>query len=199
MEEILASIRRIIADDQDRVLPARFSGASIRPVTPAAIPQQAFEAEEDDSVGDLAEDDEDAAPGNAPLHELPAASDRGAEPAEEPAPPQAHASAEPAPRMPPESRQEPPVLAPRIPFEAGQESPVPADRDPPLVSPQVHAAAGQAFQRLAATAHPRPALTMEEHVTEMLRPMLRAWLDENLPAIVERLVEAEIERIRRGR
>ena len=29
----------------------------------------------------------------------------------------------------------------------------------------------------------------------MLRPMLKAWLDENLPAIVERLVRAEIERI----
>jgi hypothetical protein len=214
MEEILASIRRIIADDQDRVLPARFSGASIRPVAPAAIPQQAFEAEEDEPAGDPAEDDEDAAPGDALLHELPASSDRAPEPADEPAPPQAHASAEPAPRIPLESRQEPPVLAPRIPFEAGQESPAPADRDPPLVSPQVHApadrdpplvspqvhaAAGQAFQRLAATAHPRPALTMEEHVTEMLRPMLRAWLDENLPAIVERLVEAEIERIRRGR
>lgn len=33
---------------------------------------------------------------------------------------------------------------------------------------------------------------------EMLRPMLKAWLDENLPAMVERLVAAEIERIARG-
>ena len=56
-----------------------------------------------------------------------------------------------------------------------------------------------AFQRLAATVRPRPALTMEEHVTEMLRPMLRAWLDENLPPLVERLVQAEIERISRSR
>jgi cell pole-organizing protein PopZ len=199
MEEILASIRRIIADDQDRVLPARFSGASIRPVTPAEIPQQAFEAEEDESAEDLAEDDEDAAPGDAPLHELPASSDRAAEPAEEPGPPQAHASPEPAPRIPLESRQESPAPAQRIPFEAGQESPAPAGRDEPLVSPQAHAAAEQAFQRLSATAHPRSSLTMEEHVTEMLRPMLKAWLDENLPALVERLVEAEIERIRRGR
>ena len=33
---------------------------------------------------------------------------------------------------------------------------------------------------------------------EMLRPMLKAWLDDNLPAIVERLVSAEIERVARG-
>ena len=32
----------------------------------------------------------------------------------------------------------------------------------------------------------------------MLRPMLKAWLDENLPDIVERLVRAEIERLARG-
>ena len=30
---------------------------------------------------------------------------------------------------------------------------------------------------------------------EMLRPMLRSWLDDNLPTLVERLVRAEIERL----
>lgn len=35
---------------------------------------------------------------------------------------------------------------------------------------------------------------------EMLRPMLKTWLDENLPRVVEGLVRQEIERItRRGR
>lgn len=33
---------------------------------------------------------------------------------------------------------------------------------------------------------------------EMLRPMLKTWLDDNLPVIVERLVSAEIERVARG-
>jgi Protein of unknown function (DUF2497) len=33
-------------------------------------------------------------------------------------------------------------------------------------------------------------------VCEMLRPMLKAWLDDNLPALVERLVRTEIERPR---
>ena len=41
--------------------------------------------------------------------------------------------------------------------------------------------------------------TQEELVSELMRPMLKTWLDENLPAIVERLVRAEIERISRAR
>jgi uncharacterized protein len=36
-------------------------------------------------------------------------------------------------------------------------------------------------------------------VTELLRPMLKSWLDDNLPSIVERLVRAEIERVTRNR
>ena len=34
---------------------------------------------------------------------------------------------------------------------------------------------------------------------EMMRPMLKEWLDENLPSLVERVVEKEIARISRGR
>jgi uncharacterized protein len=36
-------------------------------------------------------------------------------------------------------------------------------------------------------------------VSEILRPMLKSWLDEHLPEIVDRLVRAEIERVSRGR
>jgi cell pole-organizing protein PopZ len=39
---------------------------------------------------------------------------------------------------------------------------------------------------------------MEETVKELLRPMLKQWLDDNLPPLVERLVRAEIERVARG-
>ncbi|MCB4770085.1 DUF2497 domain-containing protein [Ancylobacter sp. Lp-2] len=39
--------------------------------------------------------------------------------------------------------------------------------------------------------------SMEDVVTDALRPMLRSWLDENLPELVERLVRAEIERVAR--
>ena len=41
--------------------------------------------------------------------------------------------------------------------------------------------------------------SLEDVVKEMLRPMLKAWLDDNLPRIVERLVRMEIERVARGR
>ena len=41
--------------------------------------------------------------------------------------------------------------------------------------------------------------TLEELVSEMLQPMLKAWLDDNLPGLVDRLVQAEIERISRAK
>ena len=43
------------------------------------------------------------------------------------------------------------------------------------------------------------ARTLEDLVKEMLRPMLKTWLDDNLPGMVERIVRAEIERVSRGR
>ena len=70
----------------------------------------------------------------------------------------------------------------------------------PLVSPATHASAegtcnGVAEIVLAGTPQP-----VEGLMREMLRPLLRTWLDDNLPAIVEGLVRAEIERVaRRGR
>jgi uncharacterized protein len=61
------------------------------------------------------------------------------------------------------------------------------------------AAVDAAFGTLAQTAQPRNGRTVEELVSELIRPMLKTWLDDNLPAIVERLVRAEIERLSRGR
>lgn len=45
---------------------------------------------------------------------------------------------------------------------------------------------------------PSGSRTIEEVVREMLKPMLKTWLEENLPSVVERLVRAEIERVSRG-
>ncbi|MGB9151518.1 MAG: DUF2497 domain-containing protein, partial [Alphaproteobacteria bacterium] len=39
--------------------------------------------------------------------------------------------------------------------------------------------------------------TLEDMVVELMRPLLKDWLDKNLPAVVERLVQKEIERIAR--
>jgi cell pole-organizing protein PopZ len=41
--------------------------------------------------------------------------------------------------------------------------------------------------------------TLEDLTREMLRPMLKVWLDENLPTVVERLVRAEIDRVSKSR
>ena len=54
-------------------------------------------------------------------------------------------------------------------------------------------------ETLAQTVLVQNARTLEDLVREMLRPMLKTWLDDNLPGMVERLVRAEIERVSRGR
>ena len=56
-----------------------------------------------------------------------------------------------------------------------------------------------AFNALANTVLSNNARTLEDLVKEMLRPMLKSWLDDNLPNLVERIVRAEIERVSRGR
>ena len=61
-------------------------------------------------------------------------------------------------------------------------------------------AAASAFGQLsAAIAMPRGDRTLEDVVRELLRPLLQQWLDDNLPTIVQQTVEAEVERIARGR
>jgi cell pole-organizing protein PopZ len=46
---------------------------------------------------------------------------------------------------------------------------------------------------------PKDARTLEDVVRELLRPLLKEWLDQNLPRIVETKVEEEVQRIARGR
>ena len=68
-----------------------------------------------------------------------------------------------------------------------------------LISAATTAAVDSAFNTLAQTVLVQNARTLEDLVREMLRPMLKTWLDDNLPGMVERLVRAEIERVSRGR
>jgi cell pole-organizing protein PopZ len=68
-----------------------------------------------------------------------------------------------------------------------------------LMSTATSAAVDSAFNALAQTVLVHNARTLEDLVREMLRPMLKVWLDDNLPGMVERLVRAEIERVSRGR
>jgi cell pole-organizing protein PopZ len=68
-----------------------------------------------------------------------------------------------------------------------------------LISNSTMAAVDSAFNSLANTVLGQNARTLEDLVKEMLRPMLKSWLDDNLPGLVERIVRAEIERVSRGR
>jgi len=81
---------------------------------------------------------------------------------------------------------EPPVL----------ESGSPAQQ---ILSRSTVSAVESAFNSLANTVLSNNARTLEDLVKEMLRPMLKSWLDDNLPGLVERIVKAEIERVSRGR
>ncbi len=78
--------------------------------------------------------------------------------------------------------------------------PPPAEVAPPqILSRSTVSAVESAFNSLAHTVLSNNARTLEDLVKEMLRPMLKSWLDDNLPGLVERIVKAEIERVSRGR
>ena len=73
-----------------------------------------------------------------------------------------------------------------------------------LISPVAASASTNAFARLAKAATPeeqRPSsvsgITVDQLVIDLLTPMLRDWLDQNLPAIVERVVEQEVKKLAR--
>lgn len=69
-----------------------------------------------------------------------------------------------------------------------------------LVSDPTAAAAAAAFGALSKNIlMPPEGRTLEDVVKALLRPLLKQWLDDNLPTIVEAAVQAEVERIARGR
>lgn len=75
----------------------------------------------------------------------------------------------------------------------------PAPPQAAILSQSTVSAVESAFNTLAHTVLSNNARTLEDLVKEMLRPMLKSWLDDNLPGLVERIVKAEIERVSRGR
>jgi uncharacterized protein len=88
---------------------------------------------------------------------------------------------------------------PPAPTPAADRRPAPDASERGLLSTPAAAAVDSAFNALAHTVQVRDGRTLEDFISELLRPMLKTWLDENLPAMVERLVRAEIERVSRGR
>jgi len=90
--------------------------------------------------------------------------------------------------------QREPLFQPPPGFEGAAAPPAPA-----ILSRTTVSAVESAFNTLAHTVLSNNARTLEDLVKEMLRPMLKSWLDDNLPGLVERIVKAEIERVSRGR
>lgn len=75
------------------------------------------------------------------------------------------------------------------------EMPGPQEQRGQLISSEVNNAVHAAFNALAQTVLVDNSRTLDDVVREMLRPMLKVWLDDNLGGMVERLVRAEIERL----
>jgi uncharacterized protein len=117
--------------------------------------------------------------------------------------PETQESIRPEPPRPEPMRPEPmrPEPMRAEPARAPAAAPPPALRafDDGLLSPHTTAAVDLAFNTLAQTVLVQNSRTLEDLVREMLKPMLKAWLDDNLPGLVERLIRAEIERVSRGR
>jgi len=164
MEEILASIRRIISEDD---------GPTADAVAEEEVPEAVAEPEpelptvpEDEDDGVLELTDKVETLGDLDVY-TPAAAEEEPEPDEE-----AAAFAEP------------------------DYTPQPGEG---LVGDPAAAAAAAAFGALSSSIlMPRDGRTLEDVVRELLRPLLKQWLDSNLPGIVEAQVKAEVERISRG-
>jgi len=203
MEEILASIRRIIADDDANKTAQRAAAEppppppprpAPRPVAPPPPPEPSEPESYAESAEPIAEEPpEDNAADILDLTEsmtAPAFS----EPEPEPEPPSAPPPAASFRRV--EGHGENGYDAAPSPAMFGRDA---GEREARLISSATSAAVDSAFNTLAQTVLVQNARTLEDLVREMLRPMLKSWLDDNLPGMVERLVRAEIERVARGR
>jgi cell pole-organizing protein PopZ len=148
MDEILASIRRILAEDERTV-----TAPPVRARAPGDVLELTEALNDDGSVRHI--------------------------------PPIALVPPKPAAPILPDGRIEP--VPPR---------PQGASDPRPLVSDTASEAIAASFARLAAVpGYDGGSPAVEDLVRETLRPLLQAWLDENLPALVERLVRAEIARV----
>jgi cell pole-organizing protein PopZ len=105
-------------------------------------------------------------------------------------------AARPAPRFTPPPQ---PSAWPSLSEEGNQQALPPKADQLPILSGAPAQAVQSAFNRLAETVLARAIgeQSIEEMTRELLKAMLKQWLDENLPEIVERLVREEIERVAR--
>lgn len=213
MEEILASIRRIISEDgggkeeQEEV-------AQAAPPPAAEEPQPEIDEELAEPAEDIGFEEEldEVLELTEPLPEEPAAAEPDFElavdieaEADDAPEPVENAALEPD-FMEPEEDEDiafgEPVMSAQ-PTPASAYKPAPAAPSAGLLSGDAANAASAAFGALAnnlLTSSGEGGRTLEDLVADLLRPMLKDWLDHNLPPLVEQLVREEIERVaRRGR
>ena len=203
MDEILASIRKILNEDDAK---AAVQEAQSNPASPAAHPAPPPSYQHDVPPADdvLMLDETMMVPVEAPVPEappgppaipLPPASPALVEHLPEPAP--APTLLMPAPGPPPPVFDPPAPAYMPIPSSSPMHDPTLA-----LVSPAAAVAASASVEALVrtltrerTTATHRGGPTIEDLVREEVRPLLKDWLDNHLPPLVERLVRTEIERL----
>lgn len=202
IEEILASIRQIISDDEPREqveveLPKeeKFEIPVHQPEPEKPEPPRQSFADVLELTNEIREEEEQAAPPEEPK------------------------SPEPVPEAAPEPEPEPePEKAFEIDFQEQveeEEKPVPADfpveddseEAGSIFTGQAANATADAFSRLVGnmpidrqdgkSTAADGRVTLEDVVRDLLRPMLRQWIDDNVPRLVERLVEKELEKLAR--
>ena len=182
IDDILASIRRIIADEQNDESSAASSSRTV------------VDAPAGEDVLDLAQ------PIVRPVSQVkPAAVQpsqqavtEGLVAAIRPKP------AEPTPVLPPKPQTAPAqgkANAPAVGAVANGAAASDGAQLQRLIAGEAEEALSAAFGRISALKVTAETKTLEGLVADLLRPMLKEWLDANLPAIAERLVKQEIERI----
>lgn len=207
MEEILASIRKIISDDEPAPVRSAAPAAtpSLREIAPE--PMNDYEDIEDATVGDILDDDDQAI--------FAADDDLALEPAPAPVATKLTGPEFTFEEMLGSARQ----AAGRSPVEPAPPPVMPVTRTPParptfpasetpmqtsaryaqtaLTDEHTAEIAAGALGKLISKMEIAGDNTIEGLVKEMLKPMIKDWLDANLANIVEEKVEAEVQRIAR--
>jgi len=188
MEEILASIRKIMSEDETRFAATKPAAAVRREPAPPPPANNVSPLFRDQPVDTPVFAEEDAFretdEAETPQHDDSAreAIAHGGAPVIE------------------EARPAPVATALDIRAEASAHGwPVAHTEPGVLLSPQANVAVASAFDHLASSILSSNSRTIEQLAEDMIRPMLKNWLDDNLPSLVERLVREEIERVSRRR
>jgi cell pole-organizing protein PopZ len=171
MEDILASIRKILNEDEQAAATAQAAPAGPAPDGPVLLTADMMIAPPE--------------PARLPAVEAGEGTARQPAPPVEPEPMQMQMEPEPSAQLPPLPPPEPPH-----PSVSGLVA--------PAAAAAAMAAFGQLSRAVAQDRNAgisRSGLSIEDVVREELRPLLKEWLDTHLPTITERLVRAEIERV----